>query len=342
MTANVTNSIKYSTFNNFKKRIAGYLHDKSDFSSVVGRMNHLLPEIKGRVAVKLENVNTMQIYTPFAFENPIEYVEKLKQSIKEIKDNYTGQLPVKIPVLPDIFTSAQFSEYKQESPETTIKIGLCVNEVVSVDALIDQSPYVIIGPAKTGKTNLLELYLNQLPETSKIFLFDSPSMELFAYKEQDNITYIETEEGAKKWADKLVDEVLDRRDKFQVALEAEDVSPQSFYGSLPAYTVLIDNMDSFAKKVLKIRGFEEALKEACAVGIQVIVTAAPLHVKGPDKVSRFFRAATNGVVLGDQGSGSIFSVSSKENPVFGQGLLFNSGSYRRVLIPKYLKEEKEV
>ena len=338
MTANV--AIRYSTFNNFKKRIAGYLHEKNDFSSVVGRVTQMLPEIKGRAVVKLENINTMQIYTPFAFENTIEYVEKLKQAIGEIKDKNTGRLPMKIPVLPDVFTSEQFDEYSQESPPVTVKIGLCVTEVVSIDARIDQSPYVIIGPAKTGKTNLLKLYLSQLSKTDQIYLFDSPAMELFSYKEHDNVTYIQTQEEITKWADKLVDEILARQTEFKAAMEIEAVSPQTFYTALPAYTVLIDGMDQFVKKAEKIKGFEEILTEACNVGIRVIATATAIQAKANDLVTRVFKSATYGVLLGEAGANNI-SVGSKEYPIFGQGLLFDSGNYRRVLIPKYAHEEEE-
>lgn len=339
MSASVATSIKYSTLNNFKKRIAGYLYDRSDYSTVVGRVSHALPEIKGRAYVKLESINTMQIYTPFSFEEPLEYIDKLKNDIQEIKDKYTGILPPKIPILPEAFTSLQFSDFEQEKPDTTVKIGLCVNDVVLVDAGIRKSPYVIIGPTKTGKTNLLELYLNQLPKESLIYLFDSSTMELYSYKEQENVSYIETEDELIEWIENLQSEVEDRKEKFQAALETESVSPQSFYGQLPAYMVLIDGASHFAKKVEKIKPFVDLLTEACEVGISIIVTVAPLEIKVSDQVIKLFKTSTSGVVLGDQGTSSIFPLASKkENPIFGQGLLFDDGNYRRVLIPKYMKK----
>ena len=338
MTASNVNAIRYSTFNNFKKRVAGYLYEKGDYSSIVGRMSHLLPEIKGRAAVKLENVNTMQVYTPFTYEEPLEYVSKLKNYISEIKDNYTGKFPSRIPILPETFTSNQFSDYEQELSKSTVKVGLCVDDVLVIDAGIKQTPYVIIGPSKTGKTNLLELYLSQLSTSSPIYLFDSPTMELFAYKEQDHITYIAAETEIKDWIENIYSEVKERKEKFQAAMKTEVIAPQSFYATLPEYTVLIDGMDFFVKKFEKIKGFADVLKEACEVGIQIIVTATPQQTKGIDQVTKLFKTATSGVVLGDQGTSVIFPVASKkEYPAFGQGLIFNSGSYRRVLIPKYTK-----
>ena len=342
LTASATNAIKYSTFNHFKKRIAGYLHDKGDYTAVVGRLSHLLPEIKGRAAVKLEDVNTMQIYTPFAYEEPLEYIEKLKHYIGELKTHYTGQLPAKIPVLPDTFTSRQFNDYPQESPETTIKIGLCMNEVVSVDAGIHQSPYIIIGGSKTGKTNLLELYLNQLPITSPIYLFDSPTMELFTYKEQAHLTYLTAEDEIKAWVEHLFSEVRHRQAQFQTQIKTQAITPQSFYTTLPPYTVIIDGMTHFAKKVEKLKDFPELLKTACEVGISFIVTATPPEIKETSQVTKFLRTATSGVVLSDQGTSTIFPVASKKDyPTFGCGLLFNNGSYRTVLIPKYMKEAQK-
>lgn len=341
-TGSLPSAMRHSALNQFKNKIAGFLHEKNEYSPLVGRMKHPLPEIKGRAVVKLEEINTMQLYTPFLFEDVIEHVEKTKSYIQQIKDAYTGDLPPSIPMLPDIFTSNQFKLYEDEKAGIEVRIGLCLEDVVNVDANLKSfSPYLIVGPKKTGKTNLLELYLNQMPEDSQIYLFDSSSMHFFSYNERENLNYVTDEEDSiENFVDSISNEICKRKAMFNEAMKHKPIAPQAFYGGLPTFAVFVDGMDGFVKKFSKNKDFSEQLNEACQVGVQVIVTASMEQTKGIDNVTKLLKTPTHGVVLGDQGvSGVIFQVKNKkDNPIFGQGLLFENGSYRTVLIPQFVNE----
>ncbi|MDE7063635.1 MAG: type VII secretion protein EssC, partial [Lachnospiraceae bacterium] len=63
VTATRSNAMKYSTYNNFKNKIAGYLFDESDVHVVVGRSSYKQSEIKGRALIKYNGqVSVMQNY----------------------------------------------------------------------------------------------------------------------------------------------------------------------------------------------------------------------------------------------------------------------------------------
>ena len=342
-TGSIPSGMRHSTMSQFKNKIAGVLYEKNDYVSVVGRPQHLLPEIKGRAMVKLEEINTMQLYTPFAFEDVIEYVEKTKTYIQQLKEAYRGDLPKGIPVLPETFTSNQMKDYADEKPDILVRAGLCLEEVVNVDSnLFQSSPYVIIGPAKTGKTNVLELYLTQMPEGSQIHLFDSPTLHFFNYKDKEEVTYVmDTEESIHQFMESMIAETTRRKEAFHEQTKIEPIPPQTFYNGLPKWMIFIDGIEGFVKKVATDKQFDGKLKEAFEVGIGLVVTTVPEQMKATDTITKMFKTATHGVVLGDQGTTttSVFPVVKKDNPIFGQGLLFENGNFQRIQIPHTLLEK---
>lgn len=61
-TATRSNSMKYSTYNNFKNKVAGYLFDESDVNLIVGRSTYKQSETKGRALLKYDNmISVMQL-----------------------------------------------------------------------------------------------------------------------------------------------------------------------------------------------------------------------------------------------------------------------------------------
>ena len=78
-TATRSNSMKYSTYNNFKNKVAGYLFDESDVNLIVGRSTYKQSETKGRALLKYDNmISVMQLYSMVKFETELEYKDKLK------------------------------------------------------------------------------------------------------------------------------------------------------------------------------------------------------------------------------------------------------------------------
>ena len=79
ITASRMGGVKYTALNNYKNRIAGYLMESTEASSLVGKGNYKVPEIEGRALVKMEHTNLMQIYVPVLFRNEMEYNQALKR-----------------------------------------------------------------------------------------------------------------------------------------------------------------------------------------------------------------------------------------------------------------------
>ncbi len=208
ITATRLNAIRYAILNNFKNKIAQYLFDESDITGIVGRSAYRLSESKGRALIKKGQVSVMQIYSPVSFETDVEYIQKLKHCIDVVKAQYHGEHVKGIPVLPDVFTTHDFSQFAFEQPNTN-SVGLSIEEVEIVGVDTTNTPYVIIGPIHSGKTNLLEILLSQAQGIK--YVFDSDQMSLYHYRGKEHIHYVDTEEQLNNFITSLAEEINKRR-----------------------------------------------------------------------------------------------------------------------------------
>lgn len=335
VTATRSNGVKYSILNNFKTKIAGVTFEQSEINSTVGRSAYRLPEIKGRAMVKVQNVNIMQIYTMVNFEDDIEYNRNIKQLIEAISKKYPNRKASRIPILPETFVYPMMRDYETVDRPMDIAVGLEVENVRKTGFLRVQSPFVIIGESGKGKTNALKVILNQIHE--KAYVFDSATPSLFAYKNQDNIAYIQAESEIEKFIEEMRQLCQERKEALKAAINQDaTISASDFYKKQKANYIIIDDVDYFLGMTNKYeKEIAGVLMEAAECGIGVIATVHAAKLKGYDAVSKWFKSATYGLVLSAQGILNIFPVrTQREYPPMGQGLLFNNGVYEKVLLPE--------
>ncbi|MGL6059035.1 MAG: type VII secretion protein EssC [Culicoidibacterales bacterium] len=333
ITATRSNALRFSTVNNFKNKIVHYLFDSGDVLNLVGRSKYQLSdEIKGRAVIKQKDVNLMQVYAPVKFTDDIEFITNLKENINKISIEYTGPEIVGIPTLPDVFTTNDFGKYKREACEG-YAIGLNLETVEVISLNISSGIYIIIGQAKTGKTNFIEILLKQLE--GKTYIFDSEAMNLYKYKQQFN--YIYTDIEIEQWINEMNELVQARKQLLEARMTGDMlVNPKEFYTDLEKINLVIDDADYFVTKVQKQAGITQLLEQLCHVGIKIIVGANSAKMKGYDDVTKLFKTATNGAVLGQVGSLTIFPLHQRDIPTFGYGLVYENGKAKKVKLPKVI------
>lgn len=341
--ASRTGAIKMATMNNFKNRIVGYTFDNSEALAMVGRSSYKPSEIKGRVLVKFDGrVSAAQLYCPIGFIDDVEYTQKLKEKVLEIKSLYPDEQAPRIPVLPETFTVGMMKDY--EKVPADIYLGLHKKAVKLYGFRNGMAPFVIVGDTAKGKTNALRIILSQINQDKPTYLFDSKAMELYSYKEAAGILYIDTQEMLEKWIVDMQQLIEDRRDNFKTQMEAAPgTMPRDIYQQMDPLYCIIDDIDDFAEFTRpKAAETANVIREAAATGVTIIITAHTAKMKGIDDVIKFTKNATDGLVLSNQGMGAIFplGISSKDQPQFMDGCLFHNGTYERLRIPKY-EEEKQ-
>lgn len=329
------NALRQATLNNFKTKIAGFNFDPSETQMTVGRGTYQQSEIKGRALIKEDEIHALQIYTMVPCENDVEYVKKLCTLIEEIKEKNDGEEAPHIPVLPETFTNQMFNQYKQSDYD--FAIGLDKEEVTVQGMERNASPFVIIGETGRGKTNIIQVLLAQAAEESKVYLFDSASMELYRHSANPNVEYISDLDKVRDFMDDLNEEIEERSEKLEEILEGNSTSsPKTVLRRMGSSVIMIDDLDDFLEltkpEATKMAG---VLKAAIGIGITCIIGVHAAKPRGIDETTKIVKQASNGLVLGAQGLSNIFPVSNMRLlPEFGDGLLFKNGTFVRVKLPE--------
>ena len=337
ITATRVSGVKYSILNNFKVRIAGYFFEQTEAGSLVGKSEYKLPEIRGRALVKTVNVNIMQIYTMVRFDSDMEYNQNLKELIGKIAGKYPDRRAPRIPVLPEQFPYGILSDFADGSEEFDLAAGLEVESVTKAGLTRMQSPFVIIGETGKGKTNMLKVLLNQITGNAEAYVFDSSALGLYPYQDKEGIHYVQDEDEMEDFITDMGELCGERKKRcLQALAENTALTPQQYYhGEEPVY-IIIDDMDKFvADAGAFLDEMYTVMTEAAECGVGIIITVHAAKLKTFDALSKWVKAASNGLVLSPQGTLNIFPVrSQREYPQMGQGLLFRNGEYVTLRLPE--------
>lgn len=336
VTATRSGGIRFATLNNFKVKIAGFMFDDSEAPSIVGRSDYKLPEIQGRAMVSYHNVNIMQIYAAADLTDEVCYVENLKKIVEQIKENSKGKSAPKIPMLPEQFSSDMLSEYDRGDYE--IVLGLEKENVELRGIYRTMSPFILIGEAAKGKTNMLKVILSQIKDDAKVYLVDSKEMSFYSDSDSLAVEYYQPAGEMDELMEELNDFVEERNAQFKDALEEGRAgSPKDFYMEQQPYYLLVDDVDDFIACLEDEEDeYAQLLKNAVECGLMLIMNANSSGLRSYDDLTSWIKSAVYGLVLSDQGMNAIFPVTyDSENPAFGDGLLFKNGSYERIRLPQY-------
>lgn len=335
-TAARVNGIRQATLNNFKNKIAGYQFDENEAYLTVGRVPFKQSDIPGRVLVSAEEVYEAQVYTIAPCENKAAYSKAVKERIRQIRKRFPGKEAPHIPVLPQEFFSSMLEGYPNDG--SGYLVGLDVEGVTGKGFGKNAGLFVIIGNAGTGKTNILRVLADQAILKGRTCIFDSRDMELYRYRQDSRVLYMEEREETALFLREMAQE-LERRQRFMKKRlgECGELSPKKLVCEMPFYTILIDDIDDFAEFMkADLDRAISFIKEGASLGIVCILTVHAAKIRGISGVDRMVKQAANGLVLSSQGAAPLFPVPSMQKlPKFGDGLLFRNGVYQRVRLPKH-------
>lgn len=345
MSAMKSGSIKTAITNNLKNKYTLYQNDKSEYSVCVGKTRFALNEQnKGRALIKLSDVYQMQIYTPFEFIDLIEFNDKMSEFIKMVNDKYTGEVPKPIPVIPDNFTSKDLSNYDYENDNVTNNIlGVTTSDVLKIGMSQLPSLFVILGPNKSGKTNVIKLLINQ--QNYPPFIIDSSHNVLINYKNNPNFNYVGSNEEFNDFCDKLTNEIETRINDAEVAFESGEVrSYQEYYQSIEEKSVFIDDVDDFINTYNGEIDVGRLVKDAINVGIKFVIGVNSVSKKAVvssnhEDLIKLAKTSVDYLVLGTQSTFSIVTIPTSKTPRLGYGILGTNGELISIRIP-FQEEEK--
>ncbi len=293
--------------------------------------------MEGRALIKEEQVNNMQVYTMVEFKDEVEYNKNLKQLICDIEIMYPTKRAPRIPVLPENFTYNMLPNY-QSSDASEIYFGLHKTTVELYGYKRLMSPFIIIGDASKGKTNMVKILASQACNKGKVYLFDSKDMSLYFMKDSQKMNYIQDEDDVADFVDDMKELQYQNKLAYEEAVkEGKNITPKDFYETLEPSYIIIDDMDDFTVQYQNnLTEMTELIKNASETGTGVIITINSSKAKKFDEFSTWLKTSSNGLVLGSIGTFLNYpTVLTKDMPVTGEGLLLLNGVYTKLLLPKF-------
>ena len=332
-------AVRQATLTNFKSKIAGYHFDENETFLAVGRAPFKQSDIKGRVLTGGDEVYEAQIYTMAPCEDKAVYSKSLKELIQQIRRRYPGKEAPHIPVLPQEFHAAMLYRYSGDGNDYLV--GLELEEVTGKGFDKSAGLFAVIGNTGAGKTNILCVIAEQAILKGRTCIFDSMDMELYHYRQESNVLYVEGRKEQELFLKEMAEEVESRRKLLKTRMEeCKNLSPKKLMGEMPFYTIIIDDLEVFSEFMREeLERVSSLIKEGMALGIVCVITIHSAKSRGMSSMDRMVKQAANGLVLSSQGIVPIFPVlSTRELPKFGDGLLFKNGIYQRLRLPKYSLE----
>ena len=333
ITASRSSAMKYALMNLIKTKIAGYNYEPMEPKNLVGRSEYTIPEVRGRALVKNEGIHLMQVYSPVDYMTEMEYNQNLFALINEIRTQSSEQKAAGIAVLPEQLYLYNMNDY--EAGETAdIYLGLEKQQVKRFGISSVNSPFLIVGPVQSGKSNAGRVLLNQMKEFEKIFLFDSSEYEYQDMEDRENVVYINSEEGLQDCLDELTDLIEDRKEI--CAAERGRLPAKEFYHTLDKYCVFINAIDDFSQFIKDKSDIIQLLIKAAETGIFIVMSGQSSRIPARNETAKLVKEAEYGLILGEQGTATPFpTYRGKDVPACVEdGILYKKGTAMMIRIPK--------
>lgn len=154
-----TSTFKMSMASNIPSHIGLFLVEEGAIRDVVGRDALIPQEIIGRAQIKLDDPHELQVFLPTHGENDIDRLNHLEQEIEAMDQDWTGERPIKIPMLAKVVSMADFYESKQtqmmlENMQLPIGLDKETTNVVGFDP--QEHGYFVIGDDSPQQTEYIE------------------------------------------------------------------------------------------------------------------------------------------------------------------------------------------
>jgi len=326
-------AVRYSIMNNFKNKLALFMYDASDATSLVGRSTYQLPEVRGRALVKLKDVHVAQLYLPVPYEDEMSYVKLIGDTIADIDRHNTAPKAVGVRIVPEVITYADLVPYARTMERMSI-LGFDIETTEPTYLDLSITSQLIVGGPATGKTNILKLLLKQFEDDAAnlCFISDSRAYDLQDYGDLPGVAYMNNESQLEDFYTKLSQET-DRR---FTLFEESGMRIKDFIASLPSALVIIDDGDNFVELCQsKSMEIKELIIKSKEMGVTYITTTLPSKMRGYDDITAILKDNQAGLALGNPGDQGIFNITAPRGykPTLEIGFWYKRGDVRLVRLP---------
>lgn len=231
-----TGTVGFRLLQNFKQLITMQMNDETEYSTVVGTTDGLLPaKYKGRGLIKLDALYEFQAAYLTDEEVPFTYIQRCSQVLRE---DWDGELARKIPVLPEKVDIDFLSEYYDENMLLNVPVGVSASSMeVQYYPFFNHCVNLISSSDNTHSRFVNELIRLLATKPIDITVFDAEH-SLSDVQKNVSAYYSQTEESNLA-VHKLVEELLYRNNTYKDDI-SQGVQPKKY----PLKLVVIHSLSS--------------------------------------------------------------------------------------------------
>lgn len=223
LTAVGTNAVRFRLLQNFKQLIAMQMNDESEYSTIVGKTDGLLPsKFKGRGLVKLDAIYEFQ--TAHITKEPVPF-KFIQNYCIEYQAKWNGTSARKIPILPEKVDIDFLGDYVNNNKALSLPIGVEKN-TLQVHYYPFGSSYINLVLSASNE------YLAFLYALSKLMvekcaldvsIFDLP--QSYIHENNNRFEYYTQAKECEEAMVKLFDFLVYRNNTYKEALERGEEAP---------------------------------------------------------------------------------------------------------------------
>lgn len=224
LTAVSTGAVRFRMLQNFKQLLTMQLNDESDYSTVIGKTDGVLPaRYKGRGLFKTDSVYEFQ--TAYITEEPIPY-SFIQMVCNTLMNEWSGTKAKKIPVLPETVDVAFAKEYYDSKRTLMVPIGVEVNSMSVVCCDYSNQYISLLLSAEDAHSDTLQAIAQLVSNaTETIKIIDIPGTLDHHFHTLPG--YVNSEEGCVDFVNALFEEVVHRHNTWKEFVE-KGKTPDAF------------------------------------------------------------------------------------------------------------------
>lgn len=354
VTGHQFNNISYRMQMNFKMKTVFTCLDTSEYANIFNAGVLHPSNKKGRAIVEDNGINEIQIALPTESDNEVQRIKELSEEIEFINNKWTGESAKEILSIPDVVLLDDWIKEIDNNSKNSMLVpcGFNVDELEHMSISLEKYPtFLIIGDAKTGKSNMLRNIAyasNNLWNENELIVFDSSNNGLKGIKEYSNVKYyINNSEQYEEIFDYLNGEGERRKEFVEQAMLNDSMLDESdIVAELTPMIILIDNISELTTNIELESKYVDILNkltgEYSNYNIKVIAASSEEKFKDNQYSANYMMNIKDnqyGLVLDSLDRQTLFDVQLRYGTVEkeilkGDGYLILKNNFYRVKTPK--------
>lgn len=169
--------------NSFKLKIALKQNNNNDVDELVGKTKLEIDDLPGRGLIRLEEARLFQVAVPVDGKNGLDIVNNLQKEVADMQNNWQGEKPEPIPVIPEQLYADEFIKSKKTKKildNDNLPVGLEYSEVVPWGYLPEEMGNLGLFGVRDKRFKALKesiaKSLNLMTSNSKSIVFDTDNI----------------------------------------------------------------------------------------------------------------------------------------------------------------------